>query len=323
MCPQGLDPGALAAVEEELEPLSGLPCVQSRREGQGGPLATASAVVGAVTAVLASWPPGPARDATERLLGIGPTRTLPRRQRRRAAREILGVGEEHFRKHREGVLLTELASAMLIASQPNPDHDERAPIGDRVAGGVTREPQVVEPEAAAIPAPDAVEPEVPATHQPPRRHLRLRHRLLWVVPAVTLVGAGAGITAAASGGSPPGADHAGPLLRGDYSQFVSENYPNGVTLPPHSHVRKTWRLADAGTVTWRQRWLERQASSGSCRTPERVPVPTTRPGQQVDITVPVTTGGPGVCLATWKMTSRSGVEFFPNEAGVNYLFHIR
>ena len=42
------------------------------------------------------------------------------------------------------------------------------------------------------------------------------------------------------------------------------------------------------------------------------------------MTVPVRTGGPGVCGATWKMTNRSGVDFFPNKlVGVNFVFRIR
>lgn len=111
VCPAGLVPASLAARAGELVELSRLDCVRSRMRGPDT-VDLARAVVVVVKAAVTRLSPGPGREATELLLGLGRTRGLLRKDRRRIAAAVLDVGREHFRKNRELPLLLEVAEEL-------------------------------------------------------------------------------------------------------------------------------------------------------------------------------------------------------------------
>lgn len=116
VCPRGLSVGQLTQVIGELEPITTLARVQARIGGTQEAAEVAAVVTAAVSEAVERFGQGPIRQACEHLLGLGTMRGLPRRNRRRAAREVLGLGEEHFRKNREYALLRELAAEIVLTN---------------------------------------------------------------------------------------------------------------------------------------------------------------------------------------------------------------
>ncbi|TDB76720.1 NBR1-Ig-like domain-containing protein [Micromonospora sp. KC723] len=98
----------------------------------------------------------------------------------------------------------------------------------------------------------------------------------------------------------------------DDSQFEGDvTYPDGTLVPPNSSFTKIWRIRNTGTVIWANRLLAR-VNEDPCETPRAVPIPQTRPGEVVDIAVPVRTPGtPGTCKIYWKMADEQGRTLFP------------
>jgi hypothetical protein len=112
---------------------------------------------------------------------------------------------------------------------------------------------------------------------------------------------------------------ASPRIPGDNSSFVADvTYPDGSTVTEGQHFIKKWEIKNIGDVLWTGRYLAPDGQyTGSCTYPSRVPVPTTRPGQDVIISVPVTASdSPGLCYVTWKMETANGAPYFPDEIGI-------
>ncbi|WP_409466133.1 NBR1-Ig-like domain-containing protein [Amycolatopsis sp. GA6-003] len=114
-------------------------------------------------------------------------------------------------------------------------------------------------------------------------------------------------------------------LPGDASGFGGDGLPGDVTFPDGAKARygqtftKTWRLKNTGSVPWRGRYL--QVAGGTtvlCPSPPRVPVPDAEPGQLVEVSVPVTPTGTGICHVLWKMTDERGALVFPDRTGIFY-----
>lgn len=107
----------------------------------------------------------------------------------------------------------------------------------------------------------------------------------------------------------------GPAVEGDSAEFVTDvTLSDGTEVERSSTTVKTWRFRNTGSVTWEQRLMVRdQSSSGmECKTPNRVTIDTTKPGQTVDISVPVTTPDrPTRCKVLWSMTDGDGQPMFP------------
>lgn len=107
----------------------------------------------------------------------------------------------------------------------------------------------------------------------------------------------------------------GPATEGDSAQFVTDvTLSDGAEVERSSTVVKTWRFRNTGNVTWENRFMERDQSSNGveCKTPERVTVDTTKPGETVDISVPVTTPDKATqCKVLWNMTDEDGASMFP------------
>ncbi|MDT7799638.1 MAG: hypothetical protein QOI78_3071 [Actinomycetota bacterium] len=118
-----------------------------------------------------------------------------------------------------------------------------------------------------------------------------------------------------------------PAASGDVSEFVGDvTVPDGSPIPAGSRFVKTWELRNAGSVGWIGRYLVRSGSFGSpdeCRTPARVPVPYTAPGEQVRISVDVQAPpSPGHCQVYWKMADAEGHLLLPDDRAVFFSVRI-
>jgi hypothetical protein len=112
-----------------------------------------------------------------------------------------------------------------------------------------------------------------------------------------------------------------PLVSCDDSRFVADvTIPDGTTVRASHTFVKTWEIQNSGLVPWQGRYLSRQgllAGSGLCDSVPRVPVPATRPGQDVRISVTFTAPSlPGSCRVDWKMTDGYGRVYFPYGGGL-------
>ncbi|MGX7670357.1 NBR1-Ig-like domain-containing protein [Plantactinospora sp. DSM 117369] len=140
-------------------------------------------------------------------------------------------------------------------------------------------------------------------------------------------GAPAGVASAGTGTTAPAGVPTGPLIDGDRSRFITD-----VTIPDGTRVRvgenfvKVWEIQNAGTVSWRNRYLQREdvpAQPGSCRTPERIPIGDTLPNERVWITVAVTApSAPTTCMVRWKMVDALGRQLFPTARPLFFLVHV-
>ncbi|MFG1998096.1 NBR1-Ig-like domain-containing protein [Spirillospora sp. NPDC048911] len=100
----------------------------------------------------------------------------------------------------------------------------------------------------------------------------------------------------------------------DDSQFVGDiTYPDGTRVKAGATFEKVWRLRNSGKVHWKGRKMVR-LGSGPCAAPKSVPVPSTPPGQLVDIHVRVRASQrPTRCKIYWKMHDASGRVTMPTK----------
>ncbi|MGX6608120.1 NBR1-Ig-like domain-containing protein, partial [Micromonosporaceae bacterium Da 78-11] len=117
------------------------------------------------------------------------------------------------------------------------------------------------------------------------------------------------------------------LVPGDASRFVADvTVPDGTQVKVNSQLVKVWALANTGTVDWHNRFLARMYpldDDDVCRTPNRVPIGDTLPGDQVMISVAVdTTDRPGRCWVGWKMVDEHGQMYFPDRRPVFFLVDV-
>ncbi|MGW7534587.1 NBR1-Ig-like domain-containing protein [Amycolatopsis sp. NPDC054798] len=189
--------------------------------------------------------------------------------------------------------------------------------------GVPPEPEapVAEPE----PEPDPpTEPVLiasdPATPEKPRR--RRKYTLAAVAFAVVLLAAVAVIVVPKLNRG--GLVDVGARVPGDNSKFVGDvTVPDGTVIHVGETVQKVWELQNTGSAIWHQRYLQRMdlpPSPGSCRTPDRVLIGDTPPGEHVMVSVPLTASpAPGRCWIGWKMVDANGAEFFTTRRPVYVL----
>lgn len=154
-----------------------------------------------------------------------------------------------------------------------------------------------------------------------------------VVAAVVLL-AGGVIAAMRILRTPPGPPDAGatrvplaPLIPGDRSVLLSDlSVPDGTEIPTGTVFTKTWEFRNAGTVAWVGRYLRREGSFGDgdgCVTPDRVPIPETRPGETVRVSVEVRAPDqPGYCQVYWKMVDAKGRLLLPGVRAVYFFVEI-
>ncbi|TDE21389.1 hypothetical protein E1295_46745 [Nonomuraea mesophila] len=93
----------------------------------------------------------------------------------------------------------------------------------------------------------------------------------------------------------------------DDSVFEGDvTYPDGSVVEQGAAFDKVWRIRNAGTVPWQDRYLTRMNDT-PCKAPERVGIGPVLPGETVDITVRVRAAdSPGRCKIFWKMTDEDG-----------------
>jgi hypothetical protein len=108
----------------------------------------------------------------------------------------------------------------------------------------------------------------------------------------------------------------GPVYSGDKSRFVRDvTCPDGSEVLAGKPFAKVWELENTGTVPWKSRFLQREGSEaapGKLKSPKRVPIPDTRPGQQCVIKVDlVAPDQPGLCYAEWRMIDEDGNYLLP------------
>lgn len=118
-----------------------------------------------------------------------------------------------------------------------------------------------------------------------------------------------------------------PAAAGDVSEFVADvTVPDGTAVAAGSRFTKTWELRNAGSVGWIGRYLVRSGSFGGpdqCRTPDRVPVPYTAPGEHVRISVDVQAPPTaGHCQVYWKMADSEGHLLLPDARAVFFSVRI-
>ena len=157
--------------------------------------------------------------------------------------------------------------------------------------------------------------------EPPSPHRRwAAYGLAGAVAVVLVVAIGllfSGVFSAEPAASSPG----------DVSEFVADvTVPDGTAIPAGSRFVKTWELRNAGSVGWIGRYLVRSGSFGSpdpCRTPERVAVPYTAPGEHVRISVDVQAPpSAGHCQVYWKMADSEGHLLLPDARAVFFSVRI-
>jgi len=112
-----------------------------------------------------------------------------------------------------------------------------------------------------------------------------------------------------------------PTENGDRSSFVSDiTIPDGAKVVVNSRFTKTWEIRNIGSAVWKDRYLQRQgpnAGPGRLKSPLRVRIPHTEPGQSCRVTVRLTAPPfPGSCYAEWKMVDHEGRVLLPNQKAV-------
>lgn len=111
------------------------------------------------------------------------------------------------------------------------------------------------------------------------------------------------------------------IFQGDKSTFVRDvSIPDGTKILVGQKFTKIWEIRNVGSVVWVNRFLERQGLTGGpgrLKSPSRVRVPHTLPGQCCQIKVQLIAPPlPGSCYAEWKMVDPNGTILLPNQKPV-------
>jgi hypothetical protein len=111
------------------------------------------------------------------------------------------------------------------------------------------------------------------------------------------------------------------LLNFDDSAFVADvTIPHGTLIRTNERFTKTWEIRNNGLTPWRSRFLreENRVPNGLCPLTDLVPIPDTRPGQHVRISVEfVAPPDPSTCTSYWKMVDAEGAYCFPQKRGLD------
>ncbi|WP_051792454.1 NBR1-Ig-like domain-containing protein [Amycolatopsis jejuensis] len=179
----------------------------------------------------------------------------------------------------------------------------------------------VPPEPIGEPAPEPVVAPLVVSTEPATPRPRRKYALAAAALVVVLFG---GIAAFVVPKLGTRTGDAGARIPGDNTKFISDvTVPDGTTIRTGETVLKVWELQNAGSVVWHERYLQRMdlpPGPGACRTPERVLIGDTAPGDHVMVSVPVTApDSPGRCWIGWKMVDASGAEFFTTRRPVYVL----
>jgi transcriptional regulator with XRE-family HTH domain len=115
-------------------------------------------------------------------------------------------------------------------------------------------------------------------------------------------------------------------LEGDASAFVSEEPPDGSTVPCGARFIKRWTIRNSGSVPWAGRRLQRIGPTlgpwtlGSER---HAPVPDTVPGKTVTLSVELKAPQmETAAYAQWKMVDKDDLLYFPNRYSVGLALYV-
>ena len=110
---------------------------------------------------------------------------------------------------------------------------------------------------------------------------------------------------------PPGESGPPPSLTEDSATFLSDiTIPDGTVLSSGQPFTKIWQFRNTGTTTWSSGYELVFTGSSQMRAPGAVSVPTTSPGDTVDIAVTMQAPAtPGTYQSTWQMRNPQGVFF--------------
>ncbi len=107
-----------------------------------------------------------------------------------------------------------------------------------------------------------------------------------------------------------------PLLRSSALSFDEAWWIADVTIPDGTEItagqpfRKTWRLLNAGTTTWRSGYQLTFFKDNQMSGVSNVALPAAKPGEEVDISVDlVAPTTPGIQRSTWKPRTDNGTFF--------------
>ncbi|SEP54114.1 NBR1-Ig-like domain-containing protein [Amycolatopsis saalfeldensis] len=182
----------------------------------------------------------------------------------------------------------------------------------------------------AAPIVEAPQPDVTEAEDvrlaPPGKRRRPKRRTALIVAGAVVVVLAAVATLVVTGrlGSVAPAVDVGARIKGDNTKFVGDvTVPDGTAVRAGATVLKVWEIQNTGSIPWHERYLQRMdlpPAPGACRTPDRVLIGDTPPGDHVMISVPLTAAGqPGRCWIGWKMVDASGREFFTTRRPVYVL----
>jgi Ig-like domain from next to BRCA1 gene len=104
---------------------------------------------------------------------------------------------------------------------------------------------------------------------------------------------------------------------GDATAFVDQSVPHGLLLKPGEVFAASWRIRNAGSVTWRDRRLERQGpitGPGLITSARHTPIPDTGSGDVVEVSVVLKAPTyDATSIAYFKMVDAEGYLCFPDE----------
>lgn len=109
------------------------------------------------------------------------------------------------------------------------------------------------------------------------------------------------------------------ILAYDGSDFIADvTYPNGDKVTVNERFNKVWRIKNTGMQIWKNRFLkEENPGCGLISETNTIPIPTTYPGQEVDISIWFTAPKyPATCISYWKIVDESGRICFPWKKGI-------
>ncbi len=115
-------------------------------------------------------------------------------------------------------------------------------------------------------------------------------------------------------------------LEGDAATFVSEEPPDGSTVPCGAHFIKRWTIRNSGSVPWHDRQLRRigpTTGPWTLTSAQFTPIPDTEPGETVTISVEL--GAPQMetaAVAQWKMVDEDDLLFFPTKYSVGLALYV-
>ena len=104
-----------------------------------------------------------------------------------------------------------------------------------------------------------------------------------------------------------------PPSRTDNASFISDiTIPDSTTISPNQSLTKTWRMKNTGSTTWGSGYQLAFLRGDRLNAPAAINVPSTTPGQTVDLSVAITgPNSPGSYKGYWRMRNAQGTYFGP------------